>query len=98
MLARDIGARRVRRLLSTPPTGVTVDDASAAGAAYVFESSNGSLIETQKLTASDAGENNFYGWSGALSGKWIFVGAYIATADEHERQGAVYIDAPHRVP
>jgi hypothetical protein len=79
-------------------TGVTVNGAAAAGAAYVFEPSDGALIETQKLTASDPEENAYYGWSCALSGNSVFVGAYLATADGHERQGAVYIDAPAQAP
>jgi hypothetical protein len=77
-------------------TGVTVDGAESAGAAYVFETSDHTMVETQKLTASDPGENNYYGWSGAVSGKSVFVGAYIATADGHERQGAVYVQGPLR--
>ena len=48
---------------------------SNSGAAYVYERSGGVWTETAKLTASDAGPNDRFGSSTAISGNRIIVGA-----------------------
>ena len=46
------------------------------GAAYVFErQANGTWVQTQKLIASDPGPQNFFGFSVAINGDSILVGA-----------------------
>ena len=75
-------------------TGVTVDDVSTAGAAYVFRTIGGDFVERDKLMASDPVEFGSYGWSVAMPGKSFLVGAYTTTAASHERQGAVYVHGP----
>jgi hypothetical protein len=57
--------------------GVPRKDGSA-GAAYVYVRSGGGWIEEQKLVASDAAANAFFGFSVAISGETIVVGAYNA--------------------
>jgi hypothetical protein len=50
-----------------------------AGSAYIFEKSGtgwASMTETAKLTASDAANSNFFGWSVSISGDYAVVGAY----------------------
>lgn len=48
---------------------------AAAGAAYVFERQGGAWVETQKLSASDAAQFDFFGYSVAAGGDLIVVGA-----------------------
>jgi hypothetical protein len=52
-----------------------VGGASTAGAAYVFEKSAATWIEQQKLTASDADTSDQFGWSVAINGDVVLVGA-----------------------
>src|SRR5581483_8194325 len=70
--------------------GATVNGNDTAGAAYVFRDSGGAFSEEQKLTASDPEELARLGWSIGLSGNTAISGAYLATANGHERQGAAY--------
>jgi hypothetical protein len=64
---------------------------SVTGGAYIFRSSNGGVTwpstETQKLTASDGFAKDSFGWSTAISGDVILVGAN----GFNSSQGAVYI-------
>src|SRR5690606_23772005 len=54
------------------------DGGSNSGAAYVFDlaSCGAACTETAKLTASDAAENDWFGWSVAVSGSLAVVGAF----------------------
>jgi hypothetical protein len=52
-----------------------------AGAAYVFTRTGSTWTEQQKLVASDAGEGDLFGFSVALDGDTVVVGAY------HENTG-----------
>ena len=54
------------------------DNGSASGSAYVFERDGaGNWSEVQKLTASDAAENDEFGWSVSISGDYAVIGAYL---------------------
>jgi ribonuclease BN (tRNA processing enzyme) len=67
-------------------------DDSSKGAAYVFVRNQGGADnwgQVKKLTASDGVANDYFGWSVALSGDTIVVGAY---GDDGYR-GAVYVFA-----
>ena len=59
--------------------GAPFDDdvASNSGAVYVhrWDSSAGQWLEFQKLTASDGSANSWFGWSVAISGETLIVGA-----------------------
>jgi len=62
------------------------------GSAHVFERQDGSWVETQKLTASDAAENDlFFGISVAVSGSTIVVGESFDTVGGSLFQGAAYV-------
>jgi uncharacterized protein (DUF2345 family) len=57
------------------------------GSVYIFERRGGNWVETQKLTASDGGRDDFFGRSVAMSGSTIIVGAPFGTLS----QGSVYV-------
>jgi len=62
------------------------------GAAYVFTRSGSVWTQQQKLTASDAEDNDQFGWSVAVSsnGTTAIVGAYVEGGGGTNR-GAAYI-------
>ncbi len=51
------------------------DDANVAGAAYVFVRSGGAWTQQAYLKASNTGEGDEFGWSVAVSGDTVVVGA-----------------------
>ena len=60
------------------------------GAAYVFEKQSGVWTQVQKITASDAEDNDQFGYSVAIDGDFIMVGA--PTEDGTETSmGATYV-------
>ena len=63
------------------------------GSAYVFAKPAGNWItttQTAKLTASDGGASEQFGWSVALSGDKVVVGAPFADIDANAEQGLAY--------
>lgn len=70
--------------------GATVNAQPYQGAAYLFHESNGTWTQIQKLTASDGGEEDEYGYSVALSNKTALIGALTATVNGNTDQGAAY--------
>jgi hypothetical protein len=70
------------------------DDAdNDAGSAYVFALDDGQWLERTKLTAPDAEADDAFGWSVAISGKRIAIGAPLKPPG-----GVVYIfEATHRL-
>ena len=66
-----------------------VDDAGlSSGAVYVFTTSDGWNTYTEnKLTASDAAESDNFGWSVAIAGGVVVVGAY----GVNTQTGAIYV-------
>ncbi|MCF8307023.1 MAG: IPT/TIG domain-containing protein [Ignavibacteriales bacterium] len=73
--------------------GVYKEDAGGndAGAAYIYkQGENGVWSEVNKLTASDAQPNSFFGYSVSVSGDYALVGAQWADAGG-TNAGAVYI-------
>src|SRR6266404_4711663 len=69
----------------------TVGGVASQGAAYLFNASNGTWNESQKLTASDGGLFDNFGASVALDGSTLVVGANGATVGGNAAQGAVYV-------
>lgn len=61
-----------------------------AGAAYVFEQNRGGWIQQARLTAGDASPSGGFGWSAAVSGNLVAVGAINAQVDGHV-PGALYV-------
>ena len=61
--------------------------ASSRGAAYVFVRSGATWSQQATLTASDGVANDVFGWSVALSGDTVVIGA----RDKASSQGAAYV-------
>ena len=72
--------------------GSYADDAKGtkSGSAYVFENIDGTWQQVAKLTPSDGTREDFFGWSVAISGNNIIVGAY-GDDDHGSQSGAAYI-------
>jgi hypothetical protein len=68
----------------------TIGTNAGQGALYVFTESNGTWSQTQKLTASDGAANDSFGESVALEGNTALIGAFNATINGHQWQGAAY--------
>jgi hypothetical protein len=69
------------------------DNESGSGSAYVFVPSGGwaDSTETAKLTASDGQMQDFFGWSVAVSGNTVVVGAKGDDIGSHDEQGSAYL-------
>jgi len=80
---------RVGEILIVSATNEAAGGAGA-GAAYVFELIGGSWVETQKLTASDAGVGDGYGATLAFDGNNILIGAG-GDDDAGADAGAIYV-------
>ena len=63
----------------------------AQGSAYVFNRQGGGWVETQKLTASDGATNDNFGWSVAISGSTIVIGAWGKMIGGNPAQGSAYV-------
>jgi len=57
------------------------------GAAYVFNRQEGGWVEAQKLTAGDGAAFDAFGWSVAISGSTIVIGAI----GDNDSQGGAYV-------
>ncbi|NOQ74253.1 MAG: T9SS type A sorting domain-containing protein [Crocinitomix sp.] len=68
----------------------TSGDGSFSGSAYVFELLGDTWVEIEELTASDAAEYDYFGWSVAISGDTVVVGAY-SNDDDGLAGGSVFI-------
>ena len=68
------------------------DNGDRSGSAYVFEKVGvpGDWKETAKLTASDAAERDYFGYSVSISGNIAIVGAY-GDDDNADRAGSAYV-------
>jgi hypothetical protein len=71
---------------STAVVGAYVKN-SSTGAAYVFTRSGGTWFLQAELTASDGAANDRFGWSVAVSGSTVVVGAY----GKNSNTGAAYV-------
>lgn len=63
------------------------------GAVYVFTNADGVLSEAQKLEASDGAAGDQFGFSIAIDGDTVLVGASAANIDANTHQGAAYVFA-----
>lgn len=61
------------------------------GAAYVYRFNGSNWIEEQKLTASDAQESDFFGYSVSVSGNVVLVGALLRDCPAGDGCGAAYV-------
>ena len=69
----------------------TVDGNPDPGSAYVFNRQGGGWVDAQKLTASDRAADDLFGWSVAISGSTIVVGAWGDDIGGNADQGSVYV-------
>lgn len=67
------------------------DDGFGSGSAYVFEHGPLGWQEVAKLTASDASGGDRFGWSVAIDGDRLVVGAYLATVSWMPDAGKAYV-------
>jgi len=78
----------------TALVGADLDDCAAGidcGSAYVFRFDGGSWVEEQKLTASDAGANNQFGWTVSVRGDMAVVGSPDDNCAAGASCGSVYV-------
>ncbi len=68
-------------------------DNTVQGAAYLFANSNSTWSQQQEFTASDGAAGDAFGESVSLSGdgNTALIGAYYATVNGHNGQGATYV-------
>lgn len=71
--------------------GATLPGKPGAGAAYVFVRSAGTWSEQQKLSAPDAAQDAAFGYSVAISGNTVVVGAPGAAQGMKAEAGAAYV-------
>ena len=74
----------------------SIGGSSFLGSAYVFNRQGGSWVETQRLTASDGAPGDLFGFSVAVSGSTIVVGAEADDIGGNFEQGSAYIFNRHR--
>jgi len=61
------------------------------GAAYVFVQSGGTWSQQAELTASDGAAGDYFGWSVAVTGSTVVVGAPNHNVGSKQLQGAAYV-------
>ncbi len=62
-----------------------------AGAVYVYRRTDGVWIQRRKLTASDADQNDEFGWSVAVDGEAVVVGAPRDRHGSRQNAGSAYV-------
>lgn len=67
------------------------DNGSSSGSAYIYKKqANGTSIQIQKLTASDAASGDQFGKGVSISGNYVVIGAYL-NDDNGTDSGSAYI-------
>lgn len=66
------------------------DRGESSGAAYVFDRESAGWTEVAKLLAADGAAHHYFGWSVAIFGDTVVVGAYLDD-DVGEDSGAAYV-------
>lgn len=77
----------------TAVVGAHQDDGALTnqGGVYVFTRTGTTWSQQQKLTPSDAAQNDYFGWSVAVTGTTLVAGAYSKTVGANVAQGAAYV-------
>ena len=78
-------------LIGAPGPDYSSTNVYAPGAAYVFENSGGLWTETQILQPDDSADGDQFGYSLAISGTELLIGAPAANIGANLHQGAAYI-------
>ena len=79
---------------NTVVVGARLEDPSAindAGSAYIFTRSGTTWTQQQKIQASDAAASDNFGWSVAIDGDTVVVGAYLEDPSAISDAGSAYI-------
>lgn len=82
---------------NTAVVGAFIDDIGATvnqGSVYVFERNNGGANnwgELRKITASDGSALDQFGWSVAIDGNLMVVGAFVDDVGTNNNQGSAYV-------
>ncbi len=66
------------------------DNGNNSGSAYIFHRSGSSWVQQTKLTASDAAEGDYFGYSVSISGDYAIIGAF-KDDDNGTDSGSAYI-------
>jgi len=61
------------------------------GSVFVYARSNGAWVKSQELVASDGQAGDYFGYSLAVSGSTLAIGAYLHTQQGAQSAGKVYI-------
>ena len=69
----------------------SVGTTSLQGSAYVFQRTFSSWNQQAKLTANDGMANDYFGWSVAIHGSIIVVGAHYDDVGSNAQQGSAYV-------
>lgn len=69
----------------------TIGTTSLQGSAYVFVRNISSWNQQAKLIASDGKDNDYFGYSVAISGYTIVVGAHYDDVGANPQQGSAYV-------
>jgi hypothetical protein len=69
----------------------TIGTNARQGAVYVFERSGATWAQSKKLVADDGAASDTFGWSVAIDGSEVAVGAPGVTVGGNSFQGAVYV-------
>jgi len=69
----------------------TIPTGAGAGAAYIFTRSGNAWIQQQKLTAYDSAAFDSFGYSVAISGDTVVVGAYLDDTGGGTNAGSAYV-------
>ncbi len=72
-------------------SGADIGGNTDQGAAYVFVRQGDEWMEQAQLVAADGTPNEWFGWSVAVRGDTVAVGARLANIDGELDQGAVYV-------
>lgn len=62
-----------------------------AGAAYIYALEEGKWVQKQKLQPPELAANDYFGYSVAIDGNVVMVGAYMREDDGQANAGAVYV-------
>lgn len=82
-----------RVLVGAPGADYASTGEYPTGAVYVFTNNDGTLSEVQKLEAGDGADGDQFGFSIALDGERVLVGASAANVGGNIHQGAAYFFA-----
>ena len=66
------------------------DDGESSGSAYIFVRDGEEWTEQEKLTADDAAEGDYFGFSVSISGDYAIVGAF-RNDDDGDLSGSAYV-------